>query len=235
MVSTESSSEWLKHRTLIYDRSIDERRKQVWSPWWWNFIRWGIPLIIVWGVMGVFVPVMVQEVRYQARMTAKNFKIAFPRGSFLPSWSWEITPGWVTGYALEIPKLGIQESVIENVDTQNKSGYMSALTQGIALAVGSSVPGSLGTQYYFAHSSGLPFWGGRAVTFATLNKLVSGDEVMIYKEGKKYTYVVNNKHIVNPDDVSWLIGASTDEKVILQTCWPLGTNWKRLLVVAVPK
>ena len=233
MVSTESSSEWLKQRTLIYDRSIDERRKQVWSPWWWKFIRFGIPLIIIWGVLGVYIPVVIQEARYQARMTAKNFKTAFPRGSFLPMWSWEITPGWVKGYALEIPKLGIQEPVVENVDTQNKTGYMAALTQGIAHAIGSAIPGSIGTQYYFAHSSGLPFWGGRAVTFATLNKLDSGDAVVIYREDKKYTYKVIDKQIVSPEDTRLLTEVSANERVVLQTCWPIGTNWKRLLVIAV--
>jgi sortase A len=185
--------------------------------------------------MGVYIPVLAQEVRYQARMTVKNFQTVLPRGSLMPSWSWEMAPGWVKGYSLEIPKLGIQEPVVENVNTQDKTGYMEALTKGVAHALGTGSPGKPGVQYYFAHSSGLPFWGGRAVTFATLNKLDLGDEITIYKEDGKYNYTVVDKQIVTPDDVRMLTEVSGDERVVLQTCWPLGTNWKRLLVIATRK
>lgn len=232
MVSTESSADWLATKVLVYDRTLVERQRRVWSPSIWRLIRVGIPLILLWGILGVYVPVLVAEVKYQARVTVSNFQAVLPRGVLMPSWSLEILPAWVQGYALEIPTLGVREPVIEGVDAGDKAHYMEALTRGVAHAGGTGLPGQAGVQYYFAHSSGLPFWGGRAVTFATLYKLNGGDEVVIYRENKKYRYQVVEKRIVNPDDVSLLQARDTSERVVLQTCWPLGTNWQRLLVVA---
>lgn len=230
MASVSTSSNWLTQQVLIYDDQKEKGKKLVWSGAVWRFVQFGIPVIILWGVLGVYVPVFVAEIKYQARMTSENFQAVFPRGSMMPSWSWEMLPSWVNGFALEIPKLGIQEPVVEGVDASNKTEYLQALTNGVAHSKISSLPGQPGTQYYFAHSSGLPFWGGRAVTFATIYKLENGDEVWVYREGKKYRYQVIDKKIVNPDDLSFIESQGVSEKVVLQTCWPIGTNWKRLLV-----
>jgi len=141
-------------------------------------------------------------------------------------------PGWVQGYALEIPKLGIREQVIEGVDPMDELGYMEALKNGVADAKGTKVPGEKGVQYYFGHSSGLPFWGERAVVFALLHKLEDGDEILVYRDNRKYKYMVVEKMVVNSDQVEWLTSEGGEERVVLQTCWPIGTNWKRLLVIA---
>lgn len=232
MVSSSTSADWVVSQTFIYDRAVESRKKLVWTPWVWWVIRVGIPVIVVWGILGVYIPILMEEIKYKARSTVENFQAVFPYGTFAPLLSWQPLPSWVQGYALEIPKLGIQEPVIEGVDAGNKQNYMAALTKGVAHAGGSGLPGLPGIQYYFAHSSGLPFWGGRAVTFATLYKLEKGDEVIIYRDDKKYRYQVVNKQIVNPDNIQLLTSNDTSERVVLQTCWPLGTNWQRLLVEA---
>lgn len=199
----------------------------------WKLILFGIPVILVWGVMGVFVPVVVAEIRYQASLTQQNLRAVFPQG-MNPDLSWPVLPAWVGTYAMEIPKIGVREQIVEAVDVTNEEEYFEALTEGIAQARGTGLPGEGGIQYYFAHSSGLPFWGQRAVVFALLNKLDSGDEVIVYREGTKYEYKVVEKQIVLPEDTAWLKSAAQDERVVLQTCWPIGTNWKRLLVIAKP-
>ena len=41
--------------------------------------------------------------------------------------------------------------------------------------------------------------------------------------------------IIDPDEVSLLTQAQeSGEQLVLQTCWPPGTTWKRLIVIAKP-
>jgi LPXTG-site transpeptidase (sortase) family protein len=196
-------------------------------------ILWGIPIVLGWGVLGVYLPVIAAELRYRAQSTRQSFEAVVPSG-FLPQLSYVPLPTWVNGYALEIPKIDLREAVLEAVDTEDEKGYMEALKSGVAHAKGTGLPGEESTQYYFAHSSGLPFWGERAVVFALLNRLEKGDEVLIYRENLKYRYLVTDKWVVSPYQVDWLTSKGITEQVVLQTCWPIGTNWKRLLVIAKP-
>lgn len=137
-------------------------------------------------------------------------------------------------YELVIPKLNIEEPIIENVNVTQKKEYLAALNYGIAKAAGTSLPGQPGIHYYFAHSSGKPELGSRAATFANLNQLEQGDRVYIYRNYSIYPYFVTKKQIVPPTDVSTLTATTPFEQVVLQTCWPLGTDWQRLLVIAEP-
>ena len=58
---------------------------------------------------------------------------------------------------------------------------------------------------------------------------------MIY-QGTRFNYKVTESRIVDADDVSFITEAqSGEEQLILQTCWPPGTTWKRLLVFAKRK
>lgn len=233
MVSDTASSDWIISQVVIYERKKEDYKHRVWRPWIWRVILWGLPLILLWGILGVYVPVIVAELQYQARLTRKNVDAVIPAG-VVPHLSFVSLPVWVEGFALEIPEIGVRERVIEAVDVVHEDVYMNALKEGIAHAAGSGLPGEGRTQYYFAHSSGLPFWGQRAVVFALLNRLENGDVVVVYRDNKKYEYIVTQKQVVKPEDVTWLVSQSTEEQVVLQTCWPIGTNWKRLLVVAKP-
>lgn len=233
MAPETTSTDWIVNQVRVYQRKKVDKGQRWWKPWLWRGILWGIPIVLVWGIAGVFLPVVMAEIRYQWQLTQKNVAAVMPEG-VMPHLSWQPLPAWVTNYALEIPKIGVQEPVVEAVDATNKNAYMSALKQGVAHAAGTGLPGKRGVQYYFAHSSGLPFWGSRAVVFALLNKLEYGDEVIVYRENNKYVYKVIEKQVVQADDVSWLKSEVKEERVVLQTCWPIGTDWKRLLVVAAP-
>ena len=134
-----------------------------------------------------------------------------------------------------IPKINAYAPVIYNVDPFDAAVYKKALTQGVAHAKGSSVPGSPGTVYLFAHSSGLPWEMTRYNTiFLRLNELNQGDKIYVYKDGKEYIYSVENKKEVWPQEVSYLVDSAKNDQLILQTCSPIGTDLKRLLVFASP-
>ncbi len=139
-----------------------------------------------------------------------------------------------TAMYLTIDKIGLQEKIIPNVDAADEKLYSPALKQGVALASGSSLPGEGGLVYLFAHSTDYLFnVSNYSALFYGLDKLNENDKVYISFKGKNFGYKVSQKLIVSPNDLSAL---KTDgkERLIMQTCWPPGTTWQRLLVLAEP-
>lgn len=135
-------------------------------------------------------------------------------------------------FILTIPTIKAEGVVLINVDPFNKDEYMDALKRGIAHAKNTSLPGERGTVFLFAHSSGMPWEITRYNSvFLRLNELQLNNEIKIMYEGKEYTYVVKNKKEVFPTEVNYLLKESKHH-LILQTCTPIGTDWKRLLIFA---
>ena len=106
----------------------------------------------------------------------------------------------------------------------------------IAQAKGTNLPneGKGTTTYLFAHSSqqGLSRVRNNSV-FYLLGELEKGDLIYLKTADQAFVYVVYDKKIVNPKEISYIYDKEDDkELLILQTCWPIGTDWKRLLVYA---
>lgn len=136
------------------------------------------------------------------------------------------------GVYVTIPKINAQAPIIENVDPWNESEYNQALKKGVAQAKGTVKPGEKGTIFLFAHSSGLPWELTRYNTiFLRLNELQANDTITITKNEKEYTYKVTDKKEVWPNEVNYLMQTEKDQ-LILQTCTPVGTSLKRLLIFA---
>jgi LPXTG-site transpeptidase (sortase) family protein len=137
-------------------------------------------------------------------------------------------------YTIAIPKIHAVAPIITSVDPWNRSAYTSALRLGVAQAKGTALPGEHGTIYLFAHSSENP-WEmlSTNVPFLRLGELKSGDVIFVSAHSRQLRYVVFSKKIVSASDVSVLTKKEEDE-LILQTCWPIGTDWQRLLVYAKP-
>lgn len=138
-------------------------------------------------------------------------------------------------FYIMIPKISVISSVVPNVDPFKEEEYRRALKNGIAQAKGTSLPGEKGTIYLFAHSSGPPWELTRYNTiFFRLDDLRPNDEIILIKSGQKHLYKVTDKKIVWPQDTKYLMGKDTPDQLIIQTCYPLGTDFKRLLVFARP-
>ena len=60
-----------------------------------------------------------------------------------------------------------------------------------------------------------------------------GDEIVIIYKGKPFIYRVEEKKIVSASNFQYLTNPLEKEKLILLTCWPPGTTWKRLLIIAI--
>jgi len=125
---------------------------------------------------------------------------------------------------IEIPKIKAAAKIIDNISPFEKTEYEQALQNGVARF------GNL----YFAHSS-LPPWQITRVNtpFLFLNKLSIGDEIFIYEQNTKKIFKVYDKKIIFPDDLSHIQELKNDnQKLILMTCTPWGTDLKRLLIFA---
>lgn len=137
-----------------------------------------------------------------------------------------------TEFILAIPSLSIRSRVIENVNAWSEADYQAALQQGVAHASGSATPDQNGSVFLFAHSSDVPWRMTRTNTaFFRLNRIKMGEKVIVDYEGKRYTYTVSEIKEVWPHEVEAVTQAQGDQ-IILQTCTPVGTSLKRLLVFA---
>jgi sortase A len=111
----------------------------------------------------------------------------------------------------------------------------SALENGVAHLPGTSFPWSSGAQrnvYLAAHRLGYEGTGSRLI-FYRLNKLTEGDEVVLEdRDGSKYRYRVIESFVVEPGE-DWVTGQVVGrDMVTLQTCTPIPTYDKRLIVRA---
>ncbi len=138
-------------------------------------------------------------------------------------------------FSLFIPKIDAVGKIIANVSTSNREEYFNILKEGIAHAKGTVLPGTIGNIYLFAHSTDSPLNIIRYnAVFYLLRELEVGDEAFVVYGGKPYRYVVREKKIVDPTDVTYLVAENEEniEQLVLQTCWPPGTTQKRLLIFA---
>lgn len=140
-------------------------------------------------------------------------------------------------YTIAIPKILAYSKIIDNVNPYDTKEYLSILKDNVvAQTKGSSYPGEGkgNTTYIFAHSTnqGINMVRNNAV-FYLLNELKPGDIIFITRKGKSYTYKVYKQLVVKSNQIEYLDYKEPDKEVlILQTCWPIGTDWKRMLVMA---
>ena len=129
---------------------------------------------------------------------------------------------------LSLPSLGVRNAPVYDSDSSR------ALKAGVGHVPETSMPWDGGDQrntYLAAHRLGYPGTGSRLL-FYELDKLEQGDEVVLRGKGKTYRYRVSEILVVDPDD-SWVMGQVRGrDMVTLQTCTPVPTFEKRLVVRA---
>ncbi len=133
-----------------------------------------------------------------------------------------------TTSVIELPGL-IEPLPLVYSETLEEAEIQEYLKRGaVVLPLGTSF-GDPGNVVVTAHSSGTQSFGPYRFAFAKLSELVPGDEYTISTPSASYTYRVYGKEIVWPHEVNKL---PRDERstVTLVTCWPLWTNFQRLLV-----
>lgn len=138
-----------------------------------------------------------------------------------------------TDYGIVIEKINANARVIPGVNPGNEREYVQALTAGVAEAIGGTPPGQPGNLYLFSHSTDAPWNIIRFnAIFYLLKELEKGDKVIVFYQNKRYDYIVFDKVIASPTDVSYLTNRYDTPILTLQTCDPPGTLLNRLVVRA---
>ncbi len=145
----------------------------------------------------------------------------FPTAPSLPP-----KPSKITHYNLSIPKLKIDQAVVQI----GGEDLMKSLTQ----YPGTALPGQYGNTVIFGHSVLPQFFNPKnyKTIFSTLPTLEKGDEIFIDFDGIRYKYQVIEMQEVLPEDVSVLEQHYDSEYLSLITCVPPGTYLRRLVVKA---
>ncbi|MFN7160282.1 MAG: sortase [Candidatus Gracilibacteria bacterium] len=139
-----------------------------------------------------------------------------------------------------IPKIGqnipIQEIAPDNLIREDwqalEDDIQKGLQKGVVHYPGTAVPGQIGNVFITGHSSYYVWAPGEYKdTFALLHNLEIGDTIIIYYNENKYTYVIEERKVVKPNQVD-VLKQSDDRRLTLMTCTPIGTALNRLILVA---
>lgn len=205
-----------------------------------NYLLWlekaGIVLVAV-SVLVLFVtffPVIREEVKYQLWPHPDTIVLSGTEATQASEQGKQVIVPVDENFGIVIPKIGANARVIADVDWQDSRFYQQALAKGVAQARGTALPGEPGNVFLFSHS-GVDFFEASRYNalFYLIDKLVPGDEIILFYQREKFTYRVMEKKKVAPDALEYLMGDVKQNTLTLMTCFPAGTTLRRLLVTAV--
>lgn len=137
---------------------------------------------------------------------------------------------------ISIPKISVDVPMVWS-KSDDEASLLKDLENGVVLYPKTASVGQSGNAVISGHSSNY-VWakGDYNHIFKDLNNLIVGDTVdvkTIQKNGRviSYHYQISGKTITSPDDPK-IFDATPEPTLTLSTCWPLGTNLKRLIVKA---
>lgn len=194
--------------------------------------------ISLFSVLFFITPILAAEAGYRMRLLfnfAKPKEVSTGFGELLWFASKGVALPADREFALVIPRLGINTKVLHAADTGKQESYKAALSLGAVHAEETALPNEPGTTYIFGHSTdsilNIPRYNA---VFYPLQYIEEGDDVVLFYNGEIQPYKVDEKRIVEAGNTSYFSLGTTDKRLVLQTCWPPGTTWKRLVVIAKP-
>jgi sortase A len=119
---------------------------------------------------------------------------------------------------IQISSIGVEAPVVEGDDWE-------ALKQGAGHHIGSANPGESSNCIISAHND---IFGE---IFRDLSDVDLGDEVFVYTASQVYRYVITQKRIIEPDDVSVMYPTSSPVLTLI-SCYPYGIDSHRIVVIA---
>jgi len=144
------------------------------------------------------------------------------------------TPPIVTQASIEyqdsviIPSLKVEAPVVIS-DTWEDKTVTGLMEKGVVMLPTPWISGD--HKIITAHSSGAVSLGSKAILFSKIDELKSGDLVYLLLNNQKTSYKVRNQIIVKPDEVD-KVPKDGSPTLTLVSCWPVGSNSKRILVIA---
>jgi len=221
---------------VIYDASLVEKQSPRYLKRRLGFLFLNLSLI---ALLLVLIPILSAELnfrRQQLTNPTSNTEAPIDFGQLLTLEKKGVYTPADWNFSLIIPKLGINAKIESSVDPANPKEYELALRNGVAHAKGTSFPDQPGTVYIFGHSTDYPWNIVRYnALLYPLRYINEEDEIVVIYEEKSFVYQVKEKRIAEPDELGYLTSQDGEKKLVLQTCWPPGTTWKRLIVIAFPE
>jgi LPXTG-site transpeptidase (sortase) family protein len=133
---------------------------------------------------------------------------------------------------IKVPKIHVRAPIVVNEQQTDARSVSQALRSGVLLYGNSSKPGLNGNTVIVGHSSGMPLAPGKYKwVFTLLDKLKTGDKIVLSYQGLNYVYTVQSKTVVSPNN-SAVLQPTKSSTLSLITCTPVGTNKNRLVVRA---
>lgn len=158
-----------------------------------------------------------------------------PKPSLLPISQDKNGSDFSGSITLQIPSLNVEAPIVRE-PSLNLDQIFKRLEDGVVLYGGTSVPGEKGVSIILGHSSAYPWYqGDYGSVFALLGKLAAGDKLYVNKNGKVLVYKVSESLIFHPFEDSDKVAQlekTNNSSIILVSCWPVNTNWKRIAIKA---
>lgn len=131
------------------------------------------------------------------------------------------TPSPEQAVRIQIPAITVDAPVIQG------DGW-EQLKKGVGQHAGTPNPGENGNMVLSAHNDVF------GEIFRDLDKLETGDTITLFTNLRTYTYVVNQKRIVRPNQVE-VMSPTSDSVVTLISCYPYMVDNQRIVISAVLK
>ncbi|MFL7792554.1 MAG: sortase [Anaerolineae bacterium] len=128
------------------------------------------------------------------------------------------TQGLEHAIRIRIPSINVEAPVVEGDDWE-------ALKQGAGHHIGSANPGESDNCIISAHND---IFGE---IFRDLPDVDLGDDVFVYTASQIYRYVITQKRIIEPDEVSVMYPTSSAVLTLI-SCYPYGIDSHRIVVIA---
>ncbi len=135
-----------------------------------------------------------------------------------------------------IDKIGVNAPLVFNVPNDNDVIYKS-LERGVVHYSDTAKPGLPGVAIVLGHSSAYPWYNGNyGAVFALLSKLAVGDRFYVqYDDNRTFVYEMTQSIIFNPferDERLTALENAPGSTLLLISCYPVGTNYKRIAIQA---
>ena len=134
----------------------------------------------------------------------------------------------LSGNYVYIPNLNVSAPIVIGASTDGNV-ILEQLRQGVLMYPGSATPGGGGSSVIIGHSSSSIPWQKYGRVFAGLPKLSKGDMIIVSYNGRKYSYQVETKLT---GSINELASLNIQNDLVLGTCWPIGTDEKRIIITA---
>lgn len=135
-------------------------------------------------------------------------------------------------YTIDIPSIQVTNAKVVVGGTN--------LNKSLIQYPGTALPGDVGSPVIFGHSVLRQFFNPSEKNprrynsiFSTIMTMKKGEKIYVTRDGVKYTYVVQDKTEVKPEDTYILAQKYDTKQLKLVTCTPEGTYLRRGVITAV--